>query len=129
MLNVRKQFCKDCGYITCCILNVRKNVLKDYPDIARRVRATYEEARKYSLANYDELKKTFIAVTKLPDAVVDKQLKERTELTHNKVGPAQRESILEAGLALQKASVIGASVDVKKSVDDLIDDRYVTAAN
>jgi len=25
--------------------------------------------------------------------------------------------------------VIAASVDVKKSVDDLIDDRYVTAAN
>jgi sulfonate transport system substrate-binding protein len=65
----------------------------------------------------------------LDGPVVDKQLKERTELTHNKVGPAQRESILEAGIALQKAGVIGGSVDVKKSVDDLIDDRYVTAAN
>ena len=53
--------------------------------------AVYEEARKYSLANYDELKKIFIAATKLADAVVDKQLKERTELTHNKIGPAQRE--------------------------------------
>src|SRR2546428_766094 len=111
------------------ILNVREEFAKDHPDIVRRVISAYEEARKYSLAHYDELKKTFIAVTKLPDAVVDKQLKERTELTHNKVGPAQRESILEAGLALQKAGVIGASVDVKKSVDDLIDDRYVTAAN
>src|SRR5207248_1956249 len=98
-------------------------------EIVRRVISAYEEARKYSLANYNDLKKTFIAVTKLPDDVVDKQLKERTELTHNKVGPAQRESILEAGLALQKAGVIGASVDVKKSVDELIDDRYVTAAN
>src|ERR1700756_1003519 len=111
------------------ILNVREQFLKDHPDVVRRVLATYEEARKYSVANYDELKKTFIAVTKLPDTVVDKQLKERTELTHNKVGPAQRESILEAGLALQKAGVIAANVDVKKSVDDLIDDRYVTAAN
>ena len=111
------------------ILNVREEFAKDHPDIVRRVISAYEEARKYSLANYGELKKTFIAITKLPDAVVDKQLKERTELTHNKVGPAQRESILEAGLALQKAGVIGASVDVRKSVDDLIDDRYVTAAN
>lgn len=51
----------------------------------------YEEARKYSLANYDELKKTFIAVTKLPENVVDKQLKERTELTHSKIGAPQRE--------------------------------------
>jgi len=111
------------------ILNVREEFAKDHPDIVWRVISGYEEARKYALANYDELKKTFIAVTKLPDGVVDKQLKERTEFTHNKVGPAQRESILEAGLALQKAGVIGTSVDVKKSVDELIDDRYVTAAN
>ena len=58
--------------------------------------------------------------------MVDKQLKERTEITHNKVGPAQRESILEAGIALQKSGVIQPSVDVKKAVDELIDDRYVT---
>jgi sulfonate transport system substrate-binding protein len=111
------------------ILNVREEFAKDHPDIVRRVIASYEEARKYSLANYDDLKKTFIAVTGLDGAVVDKQLKERTELTHNKVGPAQRESILEAGVALQKAGVIGAGVDVKKAVDDLIDDRYVTVTN
>jgi sulfonate transport system substrate-binding protein len=111
------------------ILNVREEFAKDHPDIVRRVISAYEEARKYSLANYDELKKTFIGVTGLDGAVVDKQLKERTELTHNKVGPAQRESILEAGLALQKAGVIGAGVDVKKAVDDLIDDRYVTVTN
>jgi sulfonate transport system substrate-binding protein len=111
------------------ILNVREEFAKDHPDVVRRVLAVYEDARKYSLANYDELKKTFIAVTGLEGPIVDKQLKERTELTHNKVGPAQRESILEAGLALQKAGVIGPNVDVKKSVDDLIDDRYVTAAN
>ena len=52
-----------------------------------------------------------------------------TALNLHKVGPAQRESILEAGVALQKAGVIGAGVDVKKSVDDLIDDRYVIVTN
>jgi sulfonate transport system substrate-binding protein len=111
------------------ILNAREQFLKDHPDIVRRVLAVYEDARKYSLANYDEEKRVFIAGTKLPDAVVDKQLKERTELTHNKVGPAQRDSILQAGLALQQAGVVPASVDVKKTVDDLIDDRYVTETN
>jgi sulfonate transport system substrate-binding protein len=111
------------------ILNVREEFAKDHPELVKRVISAYEEARKYSLANYDELKKIFITATKLDGAVVDKQLKERTELTHNKVGPAQRESILEAGLALQKAGVIGANVDVKKAVDGLIDDRYVTASN
>jgi sulfonate transport system substrate-binding protein len=111
------------------ILNVREEFAKDHPDVVKRVILAYEEARKYSLANYEELKKTFIAVTNLEGVVVDKQLKERTEITHNRVGPAQRESILEAGIALQKAGVIKADVDVKKVLDDLIDDRYVGAGN
>src|SRR5712671_4187788 len=111
------------------ILNSREEFLKDQPDIARRVLAVYEEARKYALGHYDELKRDFIAVTKLPENVVDKQLKERTDLTHSKIGPAQHDSILEAGLALQKAGVIGPNLDVKKAVDGLIDDRYLTAAN
>jgi sulfonate transport system substrate-binding protein len=111
------------------ILNSREEFLKDHPDVVKRVLSAYEEARKYSLANYAELKKVFIGVTGLADAVVDKQLKERTGLTFNKVGPEQRESILEAGLALQKAGVIKPDVDVKKAVDDLIDDKYVTVTN
>ena len=111
------------------ILNSREEFLKDHPDVVKRVLSAYEEARKYSLADYAELKKVFIGVTGLADAVVDKQLKERTGLTFNKVGPEQRESILEAGLALQKAGVIKPDVDVKKAVDDLIDDKYVTVTN
>ncbi len=45
-------------------------------------------------------------VTKLPSAVVDIQLKERTDLTYNRIGPQQRDTILQAGLALQQAGVI-----------------------
>ena len=107
------------------ILNAREEFLKAQPEITRRVLSVYDEARKYALAHYDELKADFIAVTKLPGNVVDKQLKERTELTFNKIGAPQRDSILEAGFALQKAGVIGANVDVKKAVDDLVDDRFV----
>ena len=88
----------------------------------RRVLAVYEKARKEALGNYDELKTVFIAATKLPEAVVDKQLKERTELTHSKIGAPQRESILAAGLALQQAKVIPENVDVKSALDSLIDD-------
>jgi sulfonate transport system substrate-binding protein len=111
------------------ILNVREQFLKDYPDIVRRVLATYEEARKYSLGHYDELKKTFIAVTKLPDNVVDKQLKERTELTHSRIGAPQRESILAAGIALREAGVIDAKVDVGATLDSLIDDQVPLPTN
>src|SRR5262249_53793081 len=111
------------------ILNVRQEFLKDHPDLVQRVLAVYEEARKYSLANPAEVKRVFIAATKLPDAVVEKQLKERTELTHNRIGVPQRASILAAGEALQQAGVIPASVDVKATVGALIDDRVPIAGN
>jgi sulfonate transport system substrate-binding protein len=109
------------------ILNVREEFAKQNPDLVKRVLAVYEEARKYSLGHYDEVKADFITVTKLPDAVVDKQLKERTELTHSKIGAPQRSSILAAGIALQQAGVIKPDIDVKKAVDDLIDEQYLVA--
>ena len=109
------------------ILNSREEFLKDYPDLTKRVIGVYEDARKYCLAHYDDEKHVFEGITKLPDAVADIQLKERTELTFNKIGAEQRDSILQAGLALQKAGVIPANVDVKQSLNDLVDDRYVGA--
>jgi sulfonate transport system substrate-binding protein len=129
LLDGARLFYRNADANTWGILNVREAFLKDHPDLVRRVLAVYEDARKYSLAHYDELKRTFIAVTKLPENVVDKQLKERTELTHSRIGAPQRGSILAAGLALQQAGVVPASVDVKAAVDALIDDRYVGVAN
>src|SRR6202167_5784102 len=111
------------------ILNVREPFLKEHPDVVRRVLATYEDARKYSLTSYDDLKKTFVGVTKLPDAVADKQLKERTDLTFSRIGAPQREAILAAGLALQQAGVIDAKVDVKAALDALIDDQVPLPTN
>jgi sulfonate transport system substrate-binding protein len=111
------------------ILNVREAFLKDHPQLVQRVLAVYEEARKQALADPEGVKRTFIAVTKLPEAVVKKQLEERTELTHSRIGAPQRESILAAGLALQQAGVIGPGVDVKATVDALIEDRLATAGN
>jgi sulfonate transport system substrate-binding protein len=123
-----KLFYRNAAANTWGILNVREQFAKDHPDLVKRVLAVYEQARKYSLAHYDELKAAFIAVTKLSDTVVDKQLKERTGLTYNKIGAQQRDSILAAGIALQQAGVISANVDVKKALDDLVDDQYVTVS-
>ena len=111
------------------ILNAREEFLKDHPDLVKRVLGVYEEARKYSLANYAEEKHAFQAATKLSDAIADKQLKDRTTITYNKIGAEQRDSILQAGLALQKAGVIKADVDVKKALDELVDDKWVAVTN
>jgi sulfonate transport system substrate-binding protein len=111
------------------ILNVREQFLRDHPQIVQRVLATYEQARRYSLLNYDELKKALVVATKLPDVVADKQLKERTDLSFSRIGPPQRQSILAAGLALQQAGVIEAKVDVQAALDALIDDGVPLPAN
>ena len=60
-----KLFYRNADANTWGILNAREEFLKDHPDVVKRVISAYEEARKYSLANYDELKKIFIGVTKL----------------------------------------------------------------
>lgn len=124
-----KLFYRNADANTWGILNVREQFLKDYPDVVRRVLAVYEEARKDSRGNYDDLKKTFIAATKLPESVVDKQLKERTDLGCSRIGASQRESILAAGVALLQAGVIDPKVDVKGVLDDLIDDEIPLPTN
>jgi len=111
------------------ILSTRQEFLEQYPELVKRVLAVYEKARKYALDNPDELKASFVAAAKLPDAVADKQLKERTDLSNGVIGAAQRDSILQAGLALQKAGVIDAGIDVQKTLDDLVVDGYVPVVN
>jgi sulfonate transport system substrate-binding protein len=69
-----------------------------------------------------------MAETKLPEAVIAKQL-ERTDLTNDSTSiAATKETILAAGLALQKANVIESKADVKGGVEALIDTRFAVSA-
>ena len=111
------------------ILNVREEFAKAHPDVVKRVLDVYEEARAWALANPDQLRAQLVEITKLPEAVIARQLDERTELTHSSIGQAQKDSILAAGLALKDAGVIGADVYVQAIVDALIDGAFITASN
>lgn len=108
------------------ILNVREEFAKQHPEIVSRVIAAYEEARKKAIAQPDVLKAALVAVTKLPDNVIARQL-ERTDLSHSKIGDDQRATIQAAGLALQQAGVLKPEVDVKAVVGDLIDPSFGVA--
>ena len=85
--------------------------------------AVYEQARQWALANPKELAAALGAATKLPDAVVAKQL-ERSGFATSKIGADQKETILAAGIALQKAGVLKDDVDMKATVDSLIDSSF-----
>ena len=120
-------FYRNAGANTWGVLNVSEAFAKDNPALVERVLKAYEEARKYSLANTADLKKTLVTYTKLSDAVIERQL-ERTELTHSSIGQPQTDTILAAGLALQQAGVITPETNVRAAVDSLIDRRFATAS-
>jgi len=109
------------------VLNVSEAFAKDNPALVGTVLKAYEQARAFALSNPAELKKSLIGYTKLPEAVIDRQL-ERTELTHSAIGQPQVDTILAAGLALQQAGVISPETNVKAAVDDLVDRRFATAS-
>lgn len=106
------------------ILNVRDEFAKAHPEIVRRVLKVYDAARQRAIANPDKLRADFVAATKLAPAVVAKQINERTDLSSSKIGPQQKEAILAAGLALQKAGVIKPETDVAAVVSDLLDGSF-----
>jgi sulfonate transport system substrate-binding protein len=120
-------FYRNAGANTWGVLNVSESFAKDNPALVQRVLKAYEEARKYSLANPAELKKTLVTYTKLAEPVIERQL-ERTELSHSNIGQPQVDTILAAGLALQQAGVITPETNVRAAVDSLIDRRFATAS-
>jgi sulfonate transport system substrate-binding protein len=109
------------------ILNVREEFATKHPEAVARVLKVYEQARKWALANPGEVTKALAEAAKIPANVAERQLRERTELTHSAIGKPQHDSILAAGLALQDAGVLPANIDVQKAVNELIDPRFNAA--
>ena len=111
------------------ILNVTEEFAAAHPDIVKRVIKVYEQGRKWANENPDALAELLAKNAKIPVEVARKQLSERTNLSHNKIGDPQRESILAAGKALQSAGVIEADVDIDSAVDKLIDRSFTADLN
>jgi sulfonate transport system substrate-binding protein len=109
------------------VLNVREAFAKDHPEIVIRVLRQYERGRKWALANPAELRDILAKAARLTANVAAKQL-ERTDFSDPAIGAKQHESILAAGVALQKAGVIEAKVDVKATTDALINPAYAKEA-
>ncbi len=109
------------------VLNVREDFAKANPQLVDRVLRVYEEGRKLALAEPAAVRSVLVAATKLPENVIARQL-ERTDLSDPSFTPARRETILAAGVALQQAGVIKADVDVRATVDALIEARPIKSA-
>jgi sulfonate transport system substrate-binding protein len=106
------------------VLDAREAFATDHPELVAKVLQAYEKARAFALANPAELKTIIAAQAKLSDAVAARQL-ERTDLTTGAIGDRQRQTIEAAGLALQQAGVIPATVDVPAAAASLVDAGFV----
>jgi sulfonate transport system substrate-binding protein len=105
------------------VLNVREDFAIANPDIVRRVLATYESARKWSLAHPAELNAALAAAAHLPEPVIALQL-QRTGLASGSIGEAQAATIIEAGKALQAAGVLDPALDVAAITNGMIDPSF-----
>ena len=108
------------------ILNVREEFSTKYPLLVKKVLKIYEENRLHAIKNPNELKQSLIKAVKLSDAVAQKQLNERTDITNPNIGPKQINTFLTAGNILQKIGIIKASVSIKDVVNELVDTSFLT---
>jgi len=120
-------FFRDPAANTWGVLDVREDFAKAHPDLVTVVIAAYEQARTYAIANPEAVTRALVAATKLPEAVIARQLA-RTDLSRPEIGRVQAESIRAAGLALQQAGVIPAETDVAAAVEGLIDSRFTAGS-
>jgi sulfonate transport system substrate-binding protein len=105
------------------VLNVREDFANDHPKLVHRVLATYEAARKWSLAHPAELNAALVAAARLPQPVIARQL-QRTDLSSGQIGDKQATTIIEAGRALQTAGVLDPSLDIPAITNSMIDPSY-----
>jgi len=108
------------------ILNVREEFSTKYPLLVKKVLKIYEENRLHAIKNPNELKQSLIKAVKLSEAVAQKQLNERTDITNPNIGPKQINTFLTAGNILQKIGIIKASVSIKDVVKELVDTSFLT---
>ncbi|MCB1508054.1 MAG: aliphatic sulfonate ABC transporter substrate-binding protein [Hyphomicrobiaceae bacterium] len=116
-------FYRDAAANTWGILNAREDFLAAHPAIAEKVLEIYEQGRQLALAEPDALAASLQQQTGLDAAIIARQL-ERTDISHAAIGDLQKETIVEAGRALQTAGVLDASIDVEAAAGALIDPRY-----
>jgi len=105
------------------LLNVREDFLAAHPAIIQRVLKVYEAGRNWALRNPDGLRAALVKAANIDDAVAARQI-ERTDLRNAQIGNAQQRTIQAAGEVLQKAGIIPASLNVEKTVQELIDRQF-----
>ena len=119
-------FYRDPDANTYGVLNVREAFAAEHPDLVQKVLKVYERGRQWALQNPEALAKLLATTAKLPEPVAAKQLA-RTQFVEPRPGDAQRAALVAAGEALQQAGIIKPEVDIKGTVDTLLEPSFATS--
>lgn len=105
------------------VLDVREEFARQYPQYVERVLAAYEKARVWAIRNPEEFQRLFAEAARLDSSVVTRVL-QRTDINSPIIGDEQKKVIVASGDMLKENNVISSNVDVRSTVDSLIDPRY-----
>ncbi|MDF2606308.1 MAG: aliphatic sulfonate transporter substrate-binding protein [Bacillales bacterium] len=105
-------------------LNVRSEFAKQYPEYVEKVINLYEKSRLWVLDNPEEAAEILASEAQIDLKVANKQLVERTDFSNSIPGEEQKKALASAGKVLQTGGVIDKSVDLKKTIDELINPKY-----
>jgi sulfonate transport system substrate-binding protein len=105
------------------VLDVREAFAAEHPDVTERVLRNYEKARLWSLDHPEEARSILQKAAQLTPEVAAK-VWERTNLTNSKIGPDQKQVILDSGKVLKANGIVDPNTDVEKTVAELIDPTF-----
>lgn len=117
-------FYRNADFNTYGTLNVRSEFADQYPQYVEKVIELYEKARQWVLENPEEAAEILAKEAQIDLEVAKKQLVERTDFSNSVPGDVQKEALQSAGDVLQAGGVIDKSVDVKKTIDELINPEF-----
>ena len=113
------------------VLNVREAFALEHPDVTESVLRSYEKARLWSLDHPEEARTILQKAAQLTPEVAEK-VWQRTNLTNSKIGPNQKQVILDSANVLKANGIVDSNIDVEKVIGELIDATFtdrVAAAN
>lgn len=122
--NGAKLVYRNVAFNTYGFLNASENFYSKNPDALRRVIKVYERARLWAIANPDATAKILADEAKIPLAVAQLQLKQRTDFSNPQPGTEHVEALKAAAPILLEEELVRKGTDLNKVITDLVDTRF-----
>jgi sulfonate transport system substrate-binding protein len=118
---------RNVAFNTYGFLNVREQFLAQRPKAVTRVRAAYERARKWIIANPSEAARILADEAKVSLPVALLQVKLRTDFSQPQPGAEHVAALRQAAPILLQEALVKPGTDLDRTITDLVDTRFARA--